>query len=1503
MTFGQASIITQSPGHTLLTHQSPTAPFAGSASVVTVSLVRPLLPQKVQVHRSPPSYLHPPTKYNDYSCEVPYTDNQAAAVRPNYKVSATVGLSPEMMITTPVLIDTGATMNLVAAKFLPPEWREKVRPYNGRDVESANKTSLTISGLIPLCVRVGDLKVKVWFAVAQDLCTRVLLGTPFIDRFIKGIFPPERKLVPRDSPPVHILAIDEPNMVMAVEDDKRPCPPDAPQPELTTASDDLARTQTQCEKRVRVAKSTTIAPWTEKPILVNCDVSGLVVITPYDKTIRSRLSMVARGVMDVRPNRPFYVLMANASSSTVQIPKNMYVACAQDVPSMVIDPAHMDLPRKSAIAALATSKPRPEAVPQSKGRGDVESPMDNGSTAAPQSSTAGPSSSRRRSVIRTKTVDWETAKAADSKQKDVDWRKKVSLGTPHEALRTRICQLLEPYQSMWSGHLGTIQATEHHIDLQPDAKPVHQQPYRAGPKKRELEKKEIDMMLDKGVIEPANTDWASPIVFVPKPDGSLRFCVDYRRLNVMTIRDSYPIPRMDECIDSLGDAVIFTTLDCNSGYWQIPMTEKDKDKTAFISHYGLYRFTRMPFGLKNAPGTFQRAADVILAQVRWQFALVYLDDVIIYSKSIEEHFDHLDIVLKLMHGAGLTLKLRKCAFFQDTVDYLGHVVSPGKLAVARRGIEAVKKCLPPRDITELRSFLGLCNVYRRFVANFSRIAAPLNQKMKKGMPTKWGDLTDKEMEAFQTLKDQLTSPPVLALPRLGHAYTVETDACETQVGCVLLQDQPGEKYPKPIGYWSRSLAPAEKNYDTTQKECLAVVWAVLILRPYLEGSRFTIRTDHQALKWLMNLSDASGRLQRWRLRLQPFEYDIVHRPGVKHQAADAMSRLNTTGTDQTDLDDEIPTVAAVLKGPMVHQDEPNWDIVPYDPTSVQDTAHAVNPNDDDNDIDDRPISTDEMIAEQKEDPTCVKYAALADNPKSHLTLQSNGLLVRHSPQDGAVQIVVPQSLRSRILYLSHYTMAAAHPQGAKMYDTLRRTHYWPKMHKDVFKTAQNCRPCALSRGTRYKSQRPLKLFAPTGPLDFIAMDLLGPFKKTDHGSIYVLVITDRFSKLTRAIPMKSTTAPQVADAFVEHWVIPYGMPRQLLTDNGPQFIAKFFEAVCLILQVKHVTTTAYHPQANGQAERYNQTLCHRLRVFKETASWDRLVQPLTYAYNNQVHKTTGLTPFSLVLTRPPPHHLLPDDYEVPETEPLSPEDKKLLVLQRTKALVTKAQDRMDQQQQRYKRYHDQRVRSQPTINVGDEVFIDKPPTYGQTPAERLADDHSGKLQDKATAGFIVKEVHDRTVRVIKDDIEDTVSIDRVTKAPRPLDPKTLEPTVKPSEAPNLEPTTENGQPSRPNQEETTTDTQAQDAQPPPPSSDQQTSSSDSETEEYVVDRLVGFKQTPKGPRYRVRWWGFPPSKDTWEKPHHIPANMRARYHLAEKRKPQRTAKPQARRGRRPKRGR
>lgn len=356
-----------------------------------------------------------------------------------------------------------------------------------------------------------------------------------------------------------------------------------------------------------------------------------------------------------------------------------------------------------------------------------------------------------------------------------DWRKKVNLSNNYSQYRQEFIQMLEPFSKMWDGHLGRISVAKHRIDLMSGSTPVHSAPYRAGPKVREFQRTKINRMFEQEVLESVTTEWAAPIVFAPKKDGIMRFCVDYRRLNAIAQRDSYPIPRIDECIDSLGESTVFSTLDANSGYWKVEIDDRDKDKTAFTSHHGLYRFTRMPFGLKNAPATFQRAMDVIVAPVRWQTALVYLDDIVIFFRTLEEHITHVRQVLSLLQNAGVTLKVKKCRFITNTIGYLGHVIRPRRLKLASHATIAIKQLQEPRNVTKLRSYLGLCSVFRRFVPNFARIAASLNRKLRKDQPKEFGTLNDDERCAMKTLQEKLISPPILVLPYAGEHYTLDTD--------------------------------------------------------------------------------------------------------------------------------------------------------------------------------------------------------------------------------------------------------------------------------------------------------------------------------------------------------------------------------------------------------------------------------------------------------------------------------------------------------------------------------------------------------------------------------------------------------------------------------------------------------------------------------------------------------------------------------------------------------
>jgi len=402
-------------------------------------------------------------------------------------------------------------------------------------------------------------------------------------------------------------------------------------------------------------------------------------------------------------------------------------------------------------------------------------------------------------------------------------------GVPTE-LHGKVHGLLDQFKGMWSGKLGELKATTHHIQFKPDSKPVYSAPYRAGPHPRLEIEKQVKKMLDLGDIEPSDAEWSFPVVVVPKAGDHFRFFVDYRRLNERPVKDVYPIPRMDDCLDSLGDATVFFTLDCNAGYWQIPVAAKDRYKTTFTSHTGLFRFLRLPFGLVNAPASFQGALDIILAGLRWQTCLVSLDDVIVFSRTVGDHMRHLREILLLLEKAGVSLKPSECHLFQQEVEYLGHVVRPGQLLVNQKNIKSLAQALPLRNQTELKSVLGMSNVYRRFIKDYAHIAKPLTKLTSKKLPHLLPPLDAAQMAAFDFLKERLTSTPILALPRREGLFILDTDACAVQVGCTLLQHQP-DKSILPVGYYSRALIPAEQNYSTTDRECLAVVWACFLLRP------------------------------------------------------------------------------------------------------------------------------------------------------------------------------------------------------------------------------------------------------------------------------------------------------------------------------------------------------------------------------------------------------------------------------------------------------------------------------------------------------------------------------------------------------------------------------------------------------------------------------------------------------------------------------------------------
>lgn len=511
---------------------------------------------------------------------------------------------------------------------------------------------------------------------------------------------------------------------------------------------------------MRACKQVRIKGKAEDWVMVTCDSPGMVTLQPNSRLCRHELMSVAQGVTIVKPDEPFLIKVCNFGPDQAIIRKGCTVAFAEPHQGQV-------LLADQEIQSLA----------EENKEANNSNPLDN--------------------------IDLNDA-------------------PPH--LHSQIKDMLAKHGKMWDGTLGVIHATEHAIVAPEGTVPIRAQPYRTGAFKQAIIMDQINKMLKLKVVKPSHSAWASPVVIVPKKYGKARSCVDYRRLNNITKKDAYPLPRMEDCLDSLGDAKVFTSLDCTAGYWQVSMRKEDQKKTALTSHYGIFEWTTMPFGLTNAPATFQRALNIILSGLKWQICLVYLDDVIIFSSSAEQHIKDVDQVLKRLREAGVTLNLEKCKWFTLEVEYLGHTITPGELHVLNKNTGALRVANFPTTKTQMNSFLGMCNVYRRFVQDFTKRARRLNALTKKDVPPDLPPPSPEEQASFEDLRGALVNSLILALPKVGRHLTLDVDASAYQLGCTLLQEDENGKH-QPLGSWSRGLLPAELNYSTTERECLGIVWA------------------------------------------------------------------------------------------------------------------------------------------------------------------------------------------------------------------------------------------------------------------------------------------------------------------------------------------------------------------------------------------------------------------------------------------------------------------------------------------------------------------------------------------------------------------------------------------------------------------------------------------------------------------------------------------------------
>ena len=473
-----------------------------------------------------------------------------------------------------------------------------------------------------------------------------------------------------------------------------------------------------------------------------------------------------------------------------------------------------------------------------------------------------------------------------------------------QADKELVKQLLIEFTGVFSQSdedLGLTHLTEHVIDTG-NAHPVKQAPRRVPLAYTWEDKKALDKLLKQGCIRPSNSPWASPVVFVMKKDGSVRPCYDMRRVNELTVKDAFPLPRTEDCLDAVAGAKLFSTLDITSAYNQIPVREQDIPKTAFVTKYGLFEHVTMPFGLCNAPATFQRLMEIALNGLQWSTCLIYLDDVICFSSgSIVEHADRLRLVPERIRSANLKLKPRKCSLFQTSVRFLGHVISGEGVLPNPENVQRLADWPVPKRVKNVRAFLGLGNYYRRFVKNYSQLVKPLTELTKKNRVFFW---TDECQTAFDALKKHLLGPEIMAYPNGMGEFILDCDACDKSIGAVVSQRQDGQE--RVIAYGSRTLNKAEQNYCVTDRELLAIKHFTELYKHYLLGRKFIIRSDHQPLKWLFSLKEPKGRVARWIEILSAYNFAIEYRPGPQHGNADGMSRCPDPRSCECDDPQPLP---------------------------------------------------------------------------------------------------------------------------------------------------------------------------------------------------------------------------------------------------------------------------------------------------------------------------------------------------------------------------------------------------------------------------------------------------------------------------------------------------------------------------------------------------------------------------------------------------------------------
>ena len=713
--------------------------------------------------------------------------------------------------------------------------------------------------------------------------------------------------------------------------------------------------------------------------------------------------------------------------------------------------------------------------------------------------------------------------------------------------------------------------------------------YRKSMKEREEIKYEISKMLEAKVIRPSNSAWSAPIILIPKKDGTKRMCVDYRKLNSITVTENWPLPVIRDILDRLNGSNWFSTLDLKSGYWQIEMSPNSIAKTAFSTPDGHYEFLRVPFGLKNAPSHFSRIMHQTLGA--FNFVEIYLDDMTIHSKTFEDHIMHVKKVIDALRASNLKINSEKCTWFAKTIKVLGHVVTNSTVSMDPSKVSAIKERDAPKTVKQVQQFLGICNYYRRFIKNFSGICSPLFQLLQKDH--KW-DWTDTHQKAFDEMKSCLIEYPILRHPDMSKPFLLHTDASGYAIGAILSQKDGDDEYV--CAYESRILKGAELHYGITEKECLAVVFGIKKFRVYLHGQHFQVITDHSALNWLMSIADPQGRLARWAIILQAYDFKIIHKAGKAHTNVDALSR---------------PVLPSILSTRFLKVPEAEISNKTLDPYEDEGLLYFLKH---------RKFLSGSSSKQIK------RVEKLVD----HFKMVGDNLLYKKNLSDTTFKKYPKLNERFELGLKAHLL---GHFQLITTLERLQEDYYWKNMSADVAKVIAECLTCQRHQKVP-ALYHPARAIEVEGIFDQIGIDLVFGLPETKDGYIGVFCIMQKITKYPFVYPIKTKSMPEMVVCLL-HYISVFGPPKQILSDQGNEFCNKLVAKLLNATGVEHKVTSAYNPRTNGMTERFNQTLIESLRKHAEENpfDWDKWIPYVLLAYRSRVHTSTKCTPFELVFGR------------------------------------------------------------------------------------------------------------------------------------------------------------------------------------------------------------------------------------------------------------------------------